>query len=274
MPFLARQNPVEPSRLHHWLLRIHTQPAPAAAMLVDYSSSSSSSSSSGGEDSGVAEPAPGIKGPAGKQAGTKTAFALPPPSARNAKRVKNLPLLEDEDRDSQDESLASSSASDQEDNVRAPSPDIPRPPVISVRPLDVDEEEESFSLSSAAPSLGLVSGNDIYRNAAVVPTPTSQIQPHQHLQPRTTTRRRRLNEHNIMLAVQRGDTSVSEDLAQVGIVELSGDFVRNDAARRNNAEDALKTTISAVARGDGRNHIRSLVVKAELQRNKEMSGLQ
>jgi len=89
--------------------------------------------------------------------------------------------------------------------------------------------------------------------------------------PGQQTVHKRIVEYDLMMAVQKGKDA-SEELAQAGVIELSGDFVRSEAAKYR-AEDALKTTIQAVARSDGRNHIKSLVTKAEMLRTSRNDAL-
>jgi len=213
-------------------------------MLVDYSSSS--------EDE-AAEPA-SKPAAAASAAVAQAKFALPAPSGALAKRRKALPLLEEAEVGN---APASSSSSDEEEDAPVQRGAAPRPQARD------DDDDAAFMLKAAAPLLAEAAA----QRAVALPELLRASEPAIALAP-AASRKRRINEHEIRRAVQSG-ADVSAQLAQVGAVELAGDFVRADAARHNTAEDALKSTIHVAARGDGRNHIRSLVAKAEVARAKD-----
>jgi len=215
-------------------------------MLVDYSSSS--------EDE-AAEPA-SKPAAAASAAVAQAKFALPAPSGALAKRRKALPLLEEAEVGNAPAS-SSSSSSDEEEDAPVQRGAAPRPQARD------DDDDAAFMLKAAAPLLAEAAA----QRAVALPELLRASEPAIALAP-AASRKRRINEHEIRRAVQSG-ADVSAQLAQVGAVELAGDFVRADAARHNTAEDALKSTIHVAARGDGRNHIRSLVAKAEVARAKD-----
>jgi len=218
-------------------------------MLVDYSSSS---------DDEAAEPAASKPAAVAPAAAAMAKFALPAPSGPLPKRRKALPLLVEAAVSNGD--AMTSSSSDEEEGAPAVFTSAQQTAPTETKAWD---DDAAFTLKAAAPSL-----SEAQRTVATGAPEPVRASAREIASAPAASRKRRINEHEIRRAVQSG-ADVSAQLAQVGAVELAGDFVRADAARHNTAEDALKSTIQVVARGDGRNHIRSLVAKAELARAKD-----
>jgi hypothetical protein len=230
--------------------------------LVDYSSSSEE------EDGGKEEAIP----PAAAAAAALAFIALPPPK-QGLKKRRRLPLLDDvgkkklHEEEDDDEIISVSSSEGEQEEIAALKNNIKEQ--LHVVDLDNknnhdDDDDYTFSIGTAAPALAPNIHAVAHPTIAPPPAPAAAAA-------HSTRPRKPINEHAVRVAVESGK-DVSAELGEAAI-ELSHDFLRGEAAKYR-VEDALKagkdTAFSQLPRGDGRNHISSLVQKAKAVRGEDV----